>query len=134
MGQICFQRSGPLTIVLCLTGLTLLSSKLHTNSKDGRTAGAGGVGGGGLSARLEKELERTLREFVRMKTVSSDPSLREECFRGAKYLAHLLESLGTIVYLSDACVLVALPQKAAVYAVDIHACGADALQHHYSHV
>ena len=54
-----------------------------------------GVGGGGLSARLEKELERTLREFVRMKTVSSDPSLREECFRGAKYLAHLLESLGT---------------------------------------
>lgn len=67
---------------------------------DGRTsasaAATGGGGGGGLSARLEKELERTLREFVRMKTVSSDPSLREDCFRGAKYLAHLLESLGTI--------------------------------------
>ena len=70
------------------------SKKLRTNSMDGRGA-ATGVGGGGLSARVEKELERTLREFVRMKTVSSDPSLREECFRGAKYLAHLLESLGT---------------------------------------
>ena len=50
--------------------------------------------GGSVSARLEKELERTLREFVRMRTVSSDPSLREDCFKGAKYLAHLLESLG----------------------------------------
>ena len=54
--------------------------------------GAGGRGSG----RLEKELERTLREFVRMRTVSSDPSLREDCFKGAKYLAHLLESLGKI--------------------------------------
>ncbi len=51
---------------------------------------------GSVSARLEKELERTLREFVRMRTVSSDPSLREDCFKGAKYLAHLLESLGKI--------------------------------------
>ena len=50
----------------------------------------------GLSARIEKELERTLREFVRMRTVSSDRSLREDCFRGAKYLAHLLESLGQL--------------------------------------
>ena len=63
----------------------------------------GGVGmsegrgaGGSVSGRLEKELERTLREFVRMRTVSSDPSLREDCFKGAKYLAHLLESLGMV--------------------------------------
>ena len=46
-------------------------------------------------ARLEAELEGSLREFVRLRTVSSDPTLREECFRGAKYLATLLESLGT---------------------------------------
>ncbi len=52
--------------------------------------------GGSVSGRLEKELERTLREFVRMRTVSSDPSLREDCFKGAKYLAHLLESLGMV--------------------------------------
>ena len=57
------------------------------------SSGAGG--GAGPAARLEKELEKTLREFVRMRTVSSDPSLREDCFKGAKYLAHLLESLGT---------------------------------------
>ena len=68
---------------------------MRTNMMNGRGATTGGLGGGGLSARVDKELERTLREFVRMKTVSSDPSLREECFRGAKYLAHLLESLGT---------------------------------------
>ncbi len=59
---------------------------------EGRGAGAGGS----VSGRLEKELERTLREFVRMRTVSSDPSLREDCFKGAKYLAHLLESLGMV--------------------------------------
>ena len=47
-----------------------------------------------MGTRLEAELERSLREFVRLRTVSSDPTLREECFRGAKYLATLLESLG----------------------------------------
>lgn len=51
--------------------------------------------GPGPGARLEAELEGSLREFVRLRTVSSDPTLREECFRGAKYLATLLESLGT---------------------------------------
>ncbi|DBB02245.1 TPA: hypothetical protein ACH3X3_011267 [Trebouxia sp. C0006] len=56
--------------------------------------------GGSVSGRLEKELERTLREFVRMRTVSSDPSLREDCFKGAKYLAHLLESLGAEIKIS----------------------------------
>ena len=50
--------------------------------------------GPGAGARLEAELEGSLREFVRLRTVSSDPTLREECFRGAKYLATLLESLG----------------------------------------
>ena len=79
------------------TGVTLPSTRSRTSSVDGRSGAAGG--GVGVSARLEKELERTLREFVRMKTVSSDPSLREDCFRGAKYLAHLLESLGTALLL-----------------------------------
>ena len=51
--------------------------------------------GPGMGARLEQELEGSLREFVRLRTVSSDPTLSEECFRGAKYLATLLESLGT---------------------------------------
>jgi hypothetical protein len=45
---------------------------------------------------LEKELERTLREFVRLRSVSSDPTLREDCFRSAKFLATLLESLGLL--------------------------------------
>lgn len=93
-------QSQKIATLLDATGLTVPSKRLCTHSMNGRTSatagGSGGGGGGGLSARLEKELERTLREFVRMKTVSSDPSLREECFRGAKYLAHLLESLGTI--------------------------------------
>ena len=44
--------------------------------------------------QLERELEGSLREFVRLRTVSSDASLREDCFRGAKFLASLLESLG----------------------------------------
>ena len=39
-------------------------------------------------------MERSLREFVRLRTVSSDASLREDCFRGAKFLASLLESIG----------------------------------------
>ena len=44
--------------------------------------------------QLERELEHALRDFVRLKTVSSDPTLQEDCFRGAKFLATLLESLG----------------------------------------
>jgi len=44
--------------------------------------------------QLERELERSLRDFVRLRTVSSDASLREDCFRGAKFLASLLESMG----------------------------------------
>ena len=74
------------------------ASKKATTGKSGesRPLSSGPGGGIGVSARLEKELEKTLREFVRMRTVSSDPSLREDCFKGAKYLAHLLESLGML--------------------------------------
>ncbi len=58
------------------------------SGKECSTSQAGGA------SHLERELERSLREFVRLRTVSSDPTLREECFRGAKYLANLLESIG----------------------------------------
>ena len=47
-----------------------------------------------LGTKIEREMERALREFVRIKSVSADPSLREESYRGAKFLARLLESLG----------------------------------------
>lgn len=53
-------------------------------------------GGCSLQTPIEKELERALRDFVRLRTVSSDPTLREDCFRGAKFLATLLESLGAL--------------------------------------
>ena len=44
---------------------------------------------------MDRELELALREFVAFRTVSSDPSLREDCYRGAKYLCKLLvEVLG----------------------------------------
>jgi hypothetical protein len=46
---------------------------------------------------VDRDLERSLRDFVRLRTVSSDPSLKEECFRGAKFLASLLESLGALL-------------------------------------
>lgn len=51
-------------------------------------------GEGGLAARIGRELERSLRDFVRLRTVSRDPGHREDCFRGAKFLGTLLESLG----------------------------------------
>ena len=38
----------------------------------------------------------------RRRTVSADPSLHEECFRGAKFLLRLLESVGCEVKLSQA--------------------------------
>ena len=41
-----------------------------------------------------RRLERSLREFLRIKTVSRDPELKEDCFRGAKYLCSKLEALG----------------------------------------
>lgn len=61
------------------------SSAAAAPDQDGAASGA---------SALERELERTLRDFVRLRTVSSDPSAAEHCFRGAKFLASLLESLG----------------------------------------
>ncbi|KDD76654.1 hypothetical protein H632_c147p0, partial [Helicosporidium sp. ATCC 50920] len=46
------------------------------------------------ASRLERELESALRRFVSLRTVSGDASLREECFRGAKFVLRLLEGLG----------------------------------------
>lgn len=47
------------------------------------------------SSCQDRQLEEALREFVTFKTVSSDRSLREDCYRGAKYLCKLLvEVLG----------------------------------------
>lgn len=46
---------------------------------------------------MDRHLELALREFVTFQTVSSDMSLREDCYRGAKYLCKLLvEVLGTL--------------------------------------
>ena len=49
-----------------------------------------------ISLAVEREMERALSAFVRLRTVSADPApeTREDCFRGAKWLAALLESLG----------------------------------------
>ena len=52
------------------------------------------AGSDGLAARINRELERSLRDFVALATVSRDPGYREDCFRGAKFLGTLLESLG----------------------------------------
>ncbi|KAL4857151.1 Cys-Gly metallodipeptidase DUG1 [Chlorella vulgaris] len=53
------------------------------------------------ASRLERELEKALRAFIRIRTVSADPSLHEESFRGAKFLLRLLEQLGCEVKLSQ---------------------------------
>jgi hypothetical protein len=52
----------------------------------------------GLAARINRELERSLRDFVALATVSRDPGYREDCFRGAKFLGTLLESLGALLH------------------------------------
>lgn len=47
------------------------------------------------SCCMDRQLELALRDFVTFKTVSSDTSLREDCYHGAKYLCKLLvEVLG----------------------------------------
>lgn len=53
------------------------------------------------ATRLEREFERALRVFVSLKTVSADPSAAEDCFRGAKFLLRLLESMGAEVKLTQ---------------------------------
>eukprot|EP00798_Chlamydomonas_sp_ICE-L_P015334 gene15334-21420_t len=44
-----------------------------------------------------QQLEQSLREFVRIKTVSSNPLLRDECLKGARFISKLLEGLGAEV-------------------------------------
>lgn len=56
------------------------------------------AGDDGLAARINRELERSLRDFVALATVSRDPGYREDCFRGAKFLGTLLESLGALAH------------------------------------
>ena len=44
---------------------------------------------------LERKLLRSLRDLVRIRSVSCDPTHTEECFKGAKYIARVSEvSLG----------------------------------------
>jgi len=52
-----------------------------------------------VPACLDADLERALRDFVRLRTVSADPTAREACFRGAKFLAGLLEGMGAEIKL-----------------------------------
>lgn len=46
------------------------------------------------ACRADSQLLRCFAQFVSIPTVSGDPELHEECFRGAKYLASLLEGMG----------------------------------------
>lgn len=55
-----------------------------------------------LDAQLNKEFERALRSFIKLKTVSADPALHEDCFRGAKFLMRLLEAMGAETKLTQA--------------------------------
>ncbi|KAG1669406.1 hypothetical protein FOA52_004057 [Chlamydomonas sp. UWO 241] len=50
-----------------------------------------------VKSSTDQQLEQCLREFVRIKTVSSNPAMREECLRGARFVSHLLEGLGAEV-------------------------------------
>ena len=50
--------------------------------------------------RMDVAMLYCLKQFVRIKTVSGDPELAEECFRGAKFLAGLLENMGAEVKLA----------------------------------
>jgi len=56
-----------------------------------------------MEANLEsfdEALVETLREMVRIQTVSSDPLLHEECWFGAKVMSRLLEKVGCEVQLA----------------------------------
>ena len=44
--------------------------------------------------RTDVHLLQCLEQFVAIPTVSGDPALQEACFRGAKYIAGLLEGVG----------------------------------------
>ncbi|GLC44069.1 hypothetical protein PLESTB_000932700 [Pleodorina starrii] len=45
----------------------------------------------------DQQLEAALRDFVRIKTVSNNPQLRDDCHKGAKFVAKMLEGLGADV-------------------------------------
>ena len=76
-------------------------AKRARRGEEEAVAGGGGAGGDALppASRLERELERALRQFTAIRSVSADPGAREECFRGAKFLLRLLEGMGAEVKL-----------------------------------
>lgn len=92
-----------------------LASTANTASHGEDGSGNGGGNGNGFSpscvsngslrtlsaqsvtTAIDLELEQSLREFVALRTVSRDPTFREDCFEGAKYISALLESLGSEV-------------------------------------
>jgi hypothetical protein len=51
--------------------------------------------------RIESQMIHCLSHFVSIRTVSGDSQLHEEVFRGAKFLAGLLESVGMEVKLAQ---------------------------------
>ncbi|KAI8105103.1 hypothetical protein M9435_000274 [Picochlorum sp. BPE23] len=53
-----------------------------------------------ISARIEREFEKSLRSFIKIQTVSADPGRKQDCFQGAKFLLRLLESIGAEVKLA----------------------------------
>ncbi|GLI58924.1 hypothetical protein VaNZ11_000709 [Volvox africanus] len=53
--------------------------------------------GGHFCSTSDQQLEASLRDFVRIKTVSNSPKLRDDCHKGAKFLAKMLEGLGADV-------------------------------------
>lgn len=56
---------------------------------------------GNAQLRIESQMIHCLSHFVGIRTVSGDPQLHEEVFRGAKFLAGLLESVGMQVKLAQ---------------------------------
>ncbi|GAX84568.1 hypothetical protein CEUSTIGMA_g11989.t1 [Chlamydomonas eustigma] len=54
---------------------------------------------GAQGATVDQQLEQSLRDFVRIKSVSSSRSCREDCLKGARFLSRLLEGLGAEVKL-----------------------------------
>lgn len=70
-------------------------------SLPGSRAGSFNTRGGAAAALMmpaiiksyDLQLERCLADFVRLRTVSGDPRLHEECLKGAKYLSKALESM-----------------------------------------
>ncbi|KAL6762356.1 hypothetical protein V8C86DRAFT_1825219 [Haematococcus lacustris] len=94
--------------------LSLLAPSLASTPGGPAAAGSGGgeapleVVSEVLARRLARPLlrglgagdtlmEQCLRDFVRIQSVSSNSRMREECVRGAKFIAKLLESLGADV-------------------------------------